>query len=76
MTITQTDDLHRMIHHISPREIILHKTAKGINSIGHTLPMLGHVVVSYRDMLDAPETYLLTITRVQSLGSYGEAVTD
>lgn len=76
MTITQTDDLHRMIHHISPREIILHKTAKGIDTIGHTLPMLSHVVISYRDMLDAPETYLLTITRVQSLGSYGEAVTD
>lgn len=76
MTIKSTDDLHRLLHQLNPREIILHKTAKGIESIGHTLPTLNHAVVSYRDMLDEAEKYLLTISKIQSLASYGEALTD
>lgn len=75
MTIEHIDDLHRLLHQINPREIILHKTAKGIETIGHTLPTLNQAVISYRDMLDDPETYLLTVTKIQSLSSYGEALT-
>lgn len=68
--------LHQLITLTNPKEIILHKTSPHIRELADSLKTQPHTVVAYRDMLDESESFTLSLLRVQSLASFGKALTE
>lgn len=62
--------VHQIVTLTNPKEIILHKTTPDIESLAQSLKTRPETVVAYRDMLDEPQSFTLSMLRVQSLESF------
>ena len=75
-SVDSLNALHQLITLTNPREIILHKTSPHIRELAESLKTQPNTVIAYRDMLDESESFALSLLRVQSLASFGKALTD
>lgn len=69
-------EVHQLVTSLAPKEIILHKTSPQITTVAESLKTQPNTVIAYRDMLDEAEYFALSILRVQSLASFGKALSD
>lgn len=75
-TCEDVSQLHQIVNIIHPREIILHKTAPFIKEVAEGLKTQPHTVISYWDMLDQAEGFITSMLAIQSITSFGQALSD
>lgn len=68
--------LHQIINTLAPKEIILHKTSPDIKNIAETITTQQKTIIAYWDMLDDPEIFTRTVLKIQSLASFGKALSE
>lgn len=68
--------VHQIVTMLQPREIILHKTTPFIDQVAQSLATQPNTIVSYRDMLDDPTSFLTQMLRIQSIQSFGQALAE